>query len=108
MRASIAVIVAVLAIAAPALAEDGDILQIKQTFDPAVADVAVGGVLHFVNADDVNHNLVLVAPDGTQTDRGLDKPGETTDFAFPAAGVYSVICHIHPRMKIKVTVHAAS
>jgi plastocyanin len=106
MKLAIAIMGLLLAAAAPALADDGggDILQIKQAFDPETAQEAVGAVVNFVNDDDVNHNLVVIAPDGVQTDYGVEKPGDTTRISFPTAGVYSVICHIHPRMKMKVTV----
>jgi plastocyanin len=88
---------------APAHAADNDVLQIKQSFEPNTLDVAVGASVNFVNDDDVTHNLQTIAPDGAKTDHGLEKPGETTAISFPTAGVYSVICKIHPRMKMKVT-----
>jgi plastocyanin len=105
MRLGLALAAAILATAAPALADDNDIMQIRQSFDPSSADIAVGTTLNFVNADDVNHNLILVNPDGSQVDNGLERPGETTAIAFKTVGGYSVICHIHPRMKIKINVH---
>lgn len=106
MRLGFAIIGLILAAAAPAMADnDSDILQIKQAFDPDTAQAAVGAVLNFVNDDDVNHNLVVLAPDGVQTDYGVEKPGDTTKISFRIAGVYSVVCHIHPRMKMKVTVN---
>lgn len=91
-------------IAAPALAEDSEVLQIKQAFEPGALEVAAGTTVTFSSADDVNHNLKTVAPDGTTVDRGVEKPGESTQILFATAGVYSVICGIHPRMKMRVTV----
>ena len=87
-----------------ALAEDLEVLQVKQNFDPRAIEVLAGIPVTFTNADDVKHNLKMVTPDGTQTDYGVEKPGEHTIITFPAAGDYSVICGIHPRMKLKVTV----
>ena len=89
-----------------ARAEDTDILQIKQTFEPGSASVVAGQTLNFVNSDDVNHNLQLVAPGGLRTDFGVEKPGETTKITFAAPGEYAVVCGIHPRMKMKVQVSA--
>ena len=83
-------------------ASEPQVLQIKQTFDPNTIKVAPGAAVEFMNMDDVNHNLKVVAPDGSVTDLGLDKPGETTKIGFPASGSYTVICGIHPRMKMKV------
>ena len=104
MRLGLGIVALILATAAPALADDDDdILQVKQAFDPAVAEIAAGASMKFTNADDVNHNLVAVAPDGTRVDYGVEKPGDSTLISFPTAGVYSVICRIHPRMKMRVT-----
>jgi len=108
MRAATLMVAAVLAAAAPALADDDQIMQIRQMFEPAAAETTAGTVVSYLNADDVNHNLVVVAPGGAETDLGIDKPGETTQISFPTAGVYSVVCHIHPRMKMKMTVRAAA
>jgi plastocyanin len=88
----------------PAKADDADVLQIKQAFDPGAYETKVGAAVVFLNADDVNHNLQRVAPDGVKTDFGVEKPGESTKIVFESAGVYSIICAIHPRMKMKVTV----
>lgn len=90
--------------AALALAEDTDILQIKQSFEPGSTSVAAGQTLNFVNSDDVNHNLQLVAPGGARTDFGVEKPGETTKITFGTPGDFVVVCGIHPRMKMKVQV----
>lgn len=92
--------------AAIAIGDEMDILQIKQAFEPGSASVASGQTLNFVNSDDVNHNLQLVAPGGVKTDFGVEKPGETTKITFAAPGEYLVICGIHPRMKMKVQVIA--
>ena len=105
MRATSSILFLLVGLAAPALADDGDgVTQIKKSFEPNVAEVAAGTTLDFFNADDVTHSLIRVSPDGTQVDQGLQKPGETERITFPAPGAYSVICHIHPHMKIKVTV----
>ena len=102
---ALAILCLVALLGAPARADDNQVLQIKQTFDPGAMDIAAGASVTFVNADDVNHNLQSVAPDGAKVDHGVEKPGETTVIAFQTAGVYSIICGIHPRMKMKVTVH---
>jgi len=105
MRLKVVCIGLIVLAAAPALAEDGEIMQIRQTFDPPSAEYATGAVVNFVNADDVSHNLVVTDPKGAEVDFGVEKPGETTSIPFAVPGVYSVTCHIHPRMKMKVTVH---
>ena len=90
--------------AAPARADDDQVLQIKQAFEPATLSVAAGAHVTFVNADDVSHNLQQTDPDGVKADMGVEKPGDTTVMTFAAKGVWLVNCNIHPRMKMKVTV----
>ena len=91
---------------APARADDEQVLQIKQAFEPTALTVAAGAKVAYVNADDVNHNLHQNAPDGTSTDMGVTKPGEIVNLSFPSVGLYTITCSIHPRMKMKVTVAA--
>jgi plastocyanin len=97
--------VALTAVAAGADTVPADpVLQIHQEFDPKAISVTAGATVQFSNADDVNHNLQTIAPDGARKDYGVEKPGESTPISFPAAGVYQIVCSIHPRMKMKVTV----
>ena len=103
MRLTAVLTAALLFLAMPAFADDEQVLQIKQAFEPATLTVAPGASVVFVNADDVNHNLQQTAPDGVKTDLGVSKPGETMTMKFPTAGLYLVNCQIHPRMKMKIT-----
>jgi len=107
LAAGLALALTPLARIGAALAEDAqyEVTQIKQAFDPDAIDVPAGATVSFNNADDVNHNLQSRGPDGQMVDHGLQKPGETTQIGFPVAGVYTITCRIHPRMKMKVTVH---
>jgi plastocyanin len=106
VRTAGALLAAALLIGAPALAEDSGeaVTQIKQSFDPGTLAIAAGESVDFINADDVNHSLKLVPPTGDTVDFGVDKPGDTTRIAFAAPGQYTVICAIHPKMKLHVTV----
>jgi plastocyanin len=100
------IIALVLALAAPALAADEPtVFEIKQAFDPVQMQLDAGAQLSFVNADDVNHDMAVIAPGGDVVDHGVMKPGDSVMVPFAVAGVYTVICHVHPRMKMKVTVH---
>lgn len=102
MKKYLIVIGVVIAASVPARAEDNDVMQIKQSFVPSSMEVKVGAVVNFLNADDVNHNLYSVSPAGARVDYGVQKPGETAKLAFDSAGVYTVMCNIHPKMKMKV------
>jgi plastocyanin len=80
------------------------VLQIKQSFEPRVLTVGAGATVAFLNADDVDHNLHLVSPQGPEQDFGVQKPGQSRMIAFGRPGQYRVVCSIHPKMKLKVTV----
>lgn len=84
-------------------AEEVEVLQIKQKFEPGQIEVKAGEQVNFVNADDVKHNLRTVMSDGSKIDHGISKPGETVSFAFDTPGSYQVTCGIHPKMKLEVT-----
>ncbi len=86
------------------LAEDLEVLQIKQKFEPGQIEVKAGEPVNFVNADDVKHNLRKVNPDGSKIDHGVQKPGETITFSFDTPGANQVVCGIHPKMKLEVMV----
>jgi cytochrome c peroxidase len=85
-------------------AEEVEVLQIKQKFEPGQIEVKAGEPVNFVNADDVKHNLRTVMPDGSKVDHGITKPGENVSFGFDAPGTYQVTCGIHPKMKLEVSV----
>ena len=91
--------------ALPALAADLSITQKNQTFSSQAMTVHVGDTVHFQNDDTVNHNItVRGGPDDDADDLGLQKPGAAVCYKFEAKGAYRVICSIHPRMKMTVTV----
>jgi plastocyanin len=77
--------------------------QTGQQFSPKSIAVKVGDLVKFSNNDDVTHNITLTGPDG-EDDLGLQKPGETLSSKLSQAGDIAVICHIHPKMKMKITV----
>lgn len=104
MRFLFAVFLAFAATTVRADTDSDGVTQVKQSFVPDRLEVAAGTTVVFANADDVNHNLQAVAPDGDSQDYGLEKPGETTSITFAKPGVYTVKCAIHPRMKAHVTV----
>ncbi len=88
--------------AAPAMAADLSITQKNQTFSQPDVTVHVGDSLHFHNDDTVNHNITVRGED--TDDLGLQKPGAMVSYKFDTKGSYRVICSIHPRMKMNVTV----
>ncbi len=60
--------------------------------------------MHFVNHDDVTHNINVIDEDDNATDKGLQKPGEAIDQMFDKAGKFMIRCSIHPKMKMTIAV----
>jgi len=81
-----------------------DVVQARQKFDLTSLSVHLGDTVHFLNHDDVNHNIMTVDSDLEATDHGLQKPGETLNVTFDQAGTFQVRCSIHPTMKMTITV----
>jgi len=68
-------------------------------FDPANAEVAVGGTVTWTNNDSVGHTIKI---DGKTSD--TITPGGTFSKTFAAAGTFPYSCTIHPSMTGQVTV----
>jgi plastocyanin len=90
-------------LSAVALGSDQVIGQNGRKFSIDGVTVKKGIALTFLNDDSVPHNVVSTSK-GNEFDLGSQLPGTSTDVTFTAAGEVSVICAIHPRMKMVVTV----
>jgi plastocyanin len=89
--------------AVPAWATNQSILQKDQAFSQKAVTIQAGDTVNWGNADDVNHNITIRGG-GQDVDLGLQKRGVILSHTFATSGVYSVICRVHPRMKMTVTV----
>ena len=71
----------------------------------SVESVAVkrGDTVLFVNDDTVSHNIMSLSQ-GNEFNLGAQAPGTATPVTFNELGDVSVICAIHPRMKMTVKV----
>ena len=87
-----------------AVASQGLISQKGKTFTPADLELTVGTKLTIPNADAVQHNVTVRAPDGTGRNWGTQKPGDTIDILLEQKGEYGIRCGIHPKMKLSVMV----
>jgi plastocyanin len=103
-RSTLIALLAGLVVALPVAAADIKIDQIGQKFDPNTATLKPGDTIHFVNGDDVTHNINIIDSDDNADDKGLQKPGQEIVQKFDKAGTYMVKCAIHPRMKMTVEV----
>ncbi len=89
---------AALAAAVQAVSQKG------RAFQPSEISVKRGETVEIVNDDaDLLHHLYLRSP-GFSFDSGDQKPGAKFSVAFPQAGSFTVLCAIHPKMKLIVNV----
>ncbi len=90
-----------------AIAGETDIIQAGQAFSETDISVKAGDHVKFLNQDDVKHNILVQAGDDDDDakDMGLQAPGQSIDVPFDKAGKFLVRCHIHPGMKLAVTVN---
>ncbi len=91
-----------------AIAAVGDIAQrVTQkgrAFAPGAVALNVGETIEIVNDDgDLIHHAYLEHPDFS-FDTGEQAPGSRIVVAFPTKGSFTVLCGIHPKMKLAVTV----
>ncbi len=77
--------------------------QHGRAFSIANVTVKKGEALTFLNDDTVPHNI-MSASKGNEFNLGSQAPGSSTDVTFKEVGDVSVICAIHPRMKMIVKV----
>lgn len=104
MKRQLFVVLAGLAsFSAGAFAADTVIHQKGRVFSADHVTIQKGETLTFLNDDAVPHNLMSTSP-GNEFDLGSQKPGTSTPVTFDAPGEATVICAIHPRMKMQVTV----
>ncbi len=98
-----AVIVVEAAVAVALAAEIHTVSQKNRAFSLNSIDVNTGDVVQFVNDDDFIHQI-YVQSDRFNVDTDESSPGTTISVPFTVAGTYEVHCHIHPKMRLVVTV----
>jgi plastocyanin len=80
------------------------ISQRNRQFSPGALIVRVGDVVTIVNDDgDLHHHAYVSSPD-FQFDSGDQAPNSRTDIVFTTPGHFNVLCGIHPKMRLVVTV----
>ena len=90
-------------LSAGALAANQVIHQQGRVFSSESVTIKKGDALTFVNDDSIPHNI-MSATKGSEFNLGSQAPGMSTDVTFKETGDVRVICAIHPRMKMMVTV----
>jgi plastocyanin len=84
-------------------AEIHTIAQRNRSFDQKSVDIVVGDVVRFTNDDTFLHQIFIASP-SLSVDTETQAPGSAIDVRFPKRGSYVVLCHIHPTMRLTVTV----
>ncbi len=104
MRTSnLIVLVIVAGLSTGAIAATEVVHQKGRLFSTDSITVKKGEMLTFLNDDTVPHNI-MSASQGNEFNLGSQPPGSSTDVTFKEAGDATVICAIHPRMKMTVKV----
>jgi plastocyanin len=80
------------------------ISQLGRTFRPSEVTIKRGETIEVVNDDgDLLHH-VYVESDKFNFDSGDQNPGSRTSISFPVSGNFTLLCAIHPKMKLVVHV----
>ena len=80
-----------------------DISQKGRAFAPATIEISRGDTLAIHNDDEYVHQVFVDSPN-FKFDSGEQDVGQTVEITFPVAGTYQVLCAIHPKMQLDVTV----
>lgn len=78
--------------------------QKSRAFQPGSVTLALGEVLRIVNDDGPLLHHAYVRSDRFKFDSNEQQPGTTVDIAFPELGSYTVLCGIHPKMRLAVVI----
>ena len=104
MRINSIVLIAILSLACPrAGAVDRVVHQKGRQFSVETLVLARGEQVVFLNDDTVPHNIMSSTLDNG-FDLGSQMPGTATPVSFDKIGDVAVLCAIHPRMRMTITV----
>src|SRR5262249_10049812 len=88
---------------AVAFAAERMIGQKGKVFSESSITIKKGDVVVFVNDDTVSHN-VMTSGSVADFNIGSQAPGVSTPVTFEKAGEFTIVCAMHPRMKMVVKV----
>jgi len=101
------VVLALALIFGPALsalaAETLTVLQKGRAFNPLTLNARVGDTVHIVNDDEFIHH-VFIRSATFNFDSGEVDLGQFVDIKLSTAGTFAVLCAIHPKMHLELTV----
>jgi len=91
-------------LAAVASGQPEIVSQKGRAFHPGQITLHTGETLEIVNDDGELIHHAYVASDSFSFDSGDQEPGSKTDVVFSVAGRFTVLCGIHPKMRLDVDV----
>jgi plastocyanin len=94
---------AVVAGSVVAFAAEHSIGQKSKAFSESTIMIKKGDVVVFVNDDNVTHNVMTINSP-SDFNIGLQPVGVSTPITFDKPGEYTILCAMHPRMKLIVKV----
>lgn len=104
LRVVMGVVTALCCLDAAMAGETVTISQQGRAFNPGAIEIAAGDTVRIVNDDgDLLHHSYL-KNDLFSFDSGDQEPGTSSEVVFPVAGEFDVLCGIHPKMKLHVSV----
>jgi plastocyanin len=80
------------------------VTQHGRAFEPGDLTLTVGDTVQIVNDDGELIHHAYVSSDSFSFDSGDQAPGSKTDVVFSMAGHFTVLCGIHPKMHLRVSV----
>lgn len=87
------------------VAPEGHIIsQKKRKYTPKNLSIQAGETVTVLNDDLFLHHTYISHPD-MEFDSGSMEEGDKIDILFKQKGAYDVLCKIHPKMKLQVTVN---
>jgi plastocyanin len=78
--------------------------QRGQAFQPGQLAIKRGETVQIINDDGELLHHAYVDTSRFSFDSGDQEPGSKTDITFPISGTFTVLCGIHPKMKLLVRV----
>lgn len=78
--------------------------QVGRAFAPDNLTVKRGATVAIINDDGKLRHHAYIDADRFKFDSGDQEPGSRTDVTFSVPGTFDVLCGIHPKMKLTVTV----
>ncbi len=93
--------------ATAAFALAGEVHEARQRnrrFEPREFAIQAGDIVRIVNDDGELLHHAYVKSDSFSFDSGEQEPGSATDIRFTVPGTFAVLCGIHPKMHMNVTV----